>query len=321
MALEQLSVLNANFEAGVSDPPQSVWNEWLWGCDLAEPVTVDCLLNRAHLLGLLIARYRALREPELMDVCIRLPQMVHQGTRVSIMTARQLKDAIEDLQLHWSEYIQTRDVDELTELVDACMTRFGAFNLYPAVYQDVGMRDPTHSDRMAVLCVRRLASILCILYRHLDLMHRWVEPAGASDTSSMEEIQQFHIQSSMDEFHCHMMRADLPPAALMIYKQDFSGFYHCVSQAVYFHFPDYERKTQLELDALRSGDFPIHALASVREMYPDVALCYEDEIPAQGMWSWVLMGSRLYLFDGRDGSVFYSPNILRLMAVYLGAVR
>jgi len=312
-----LADLNAAFEAGASDPPDSVWEEWLWGCDLAEPVSVDCLLNRSHLLGLLIARYRARREPELMEVCVRLPHMVHQGTRVSCMTPRQLKDAIEDLQLHWAEYVDTRDVDELTELVDALLTRFGAFTLWPTVYQDVGMRDPTRPDRMAVLCARRLISILCVLYRHLDLLHRWIAPDDGAAQEGVEPIQQFHVQSSMDEFHVHMMRADLPPAALVIYKQDFAGFYHCVSQAVYFHFPDYERKAQLELDALRSGAHPVHALASVREMYPEVGVCYEDETPAPGAWSWILMGARLYLLDARDGRVFYSDNILRLMALYL----
>ena len=315
-SIMSLSTLNSNFETGVADPPQHIWDEWLWGCDLAEPVSVDCLLNRSHLLGLLIARYRALREPALMDVCVRLPRMVHQGTRVSLMTPRQLKDVVEDLQLHWAEYVETRDVDELTELLDASLTRFGTLNLLPAIYQDVGMRDATHADRMGVLCVRRLISVLCVLYRHLDLLHRWIEPVDGEPVA-MEPIQQFHVQSSMDEFHAHMMRSDLPPAALMIYKQDFAGFYHCVSQAIYFHFPDYERKTQFDLDTLSSGTHPIHALASVREMYPEIKICYEDEIPAQGSWSWMLMGARLYLLDARDGRVFYATDIRRLMAVYL----
>jgi hypothetical protein len=314
-----LSALNADFEAGVSDPPQHIWDEWLWGCNLAEPVSVDCLLNRAHLLGVLIARYRALREPGLTEVCVRLPHMVHQGTRVGLMTPRQLKDVIEDLQLHWAVYVETCDVDELTELVDACLTRFGAFNLKPSIYQDVGMRDAVHADRMGVLCIRRLISIMCVLYRHLDLLHRWVEPDSdvVAGVPAMESLQPFHVQSSMDEFHVHMMRSDLPPAALAIYKQDFAGFYHCVSQAVYFHFPDYERKAQLELDVLRGGMHPVHALASVREMYPEIHVCYEDENPTPGVWSWILMGARLYLLDARDGRVFYAPNIFRLMAVYL----
>jgi len=137
-----LSTLNSLFEAGDSDPPPSIWNEWLWDCDLAEPVTVDCLLNRMHLLGLLIARLRAVREPHLMDVCVSLPQMVHQSTRVVQLTPRQLKDVVEDLQMHWMRYQDEHtDADALAELVDALMARFGSFCLRPYTYDDVNMRD------------------------------------------------------------------------------------------------------------------------------------------------------------------------------------
>jgi hypothetical protein len=307
-----MSQLNSEFESQACDPPQEIWAEWLWGCDLAEPVTVDCMLNKAQLLGLLIARFRALREPHLMDVCIALPHMVHQGSRVGLMTPRQVKDVIEDLQLHWGTYVEGVDADELTELVDACMARFGFFLLYPAKYEDLGMRDAKEPERMNVLCARRLISILCVLYRHLDLLHRWVEPPEGAE-GKMEMIQEFHVQSSTDDYYKHAMHSDLPPAALLIYRQDFAGFYHCVSQAVYFHFPSYERKVQLDLDTLREGRHPVNLLAPVREMYPEIHLCYEDGVPKQGAWNWMLMGKRVYLLDTQRGCVYYSQDLLKLM--------
>jgi hypothetical protein len=310
-----LSAMNADFEASVSDPPQEIWDEWLWGCDLAEPVSVDCLLNKAHLLGVLIARYRALREPDAMEVCVTLPHMVHQSACVAQMTPRQVKDVIEDLQLHWSKYIESVEVDELTELIDACLARFGFFHLYQMHYEDVGMRDATDPGRMNILCTRRMISILCVLYRHLDLMHRWVEPVEKG--SRMEIIQEFHVQSSTDEYYKHAMHADLPPAALLIYRHDFAGFYHCVSQAVYFHFPAYERKPQLDLNTLREGCHPVHLLSAVREMYPEIHLCYEDDTPKTGAWNWMLMGKRVYLLDMAQSRVFYSPSLFRLMETYL----
>ena len=296
-----------------------MYQEWLWECDLAEPTSVDCLLNKAHLLGILIARFRALREPGLMDVCVKLPHMVHQGRRVCAMTPRQLKDAVEDLQLHWNIYIESQNIDELIELLDACMTRFGDFNLRPTLYEDVGMRDSVDPERMNVLCMRRLITIFCVLYRHLDLINRWIEPPQQASVE-MEEIQQFHVQSSMDEFHAHMMRSELPPAALVIYKQDFAGFFHCVSQAVYFHFPDYQRKPQLDLDTLRRGEHPVHALALVRDMYPEVCMCYEDETPKKGAWNWILMGKRLYLLDSDHRNLYYARSVFSLMAVYLSTM-
>jgi len=316
-----MSRMNSAFELTSADPPQEIWNEWLWGCDLAEPVTVDCLLNKSHLLGVLVARFRALREPHLMDVCVTLPNMVHQASRVALMTPRQVKDVIEDLQLHWGEYVEGTDVDELTELVDACLTRFGFFLLYPAHYEDVGMRDAKDPGRMNVLCVRRLISSMCVLYRHLDLLHRWIDPPEIDGDACMESIQEFHVQSSTDEYYKHVMHADLPPAALLIYRQDFAGFYHCVSQAVYFHFPSYERKVQLDLETLREGRHPVNLLAPVREMYPEIHLCYEDDTPKQGAWNWMLMGKRVYLLDMQEGRVFYSQNLLRLMEAYLRSMR
>ena len=307
-----MSKLNSEFESSACDPPQEIWNEWLWGCDLTEPVTVDCLLNKAQLLGLLIARFRALREPHLMDVCVSVPHMVHQGSRVALMTPRQTKDVIEDLQLRWGACVEEVDADELTELVDACMARFGFFHLYPAQYEDVGMRDAKDPGRMNVLCARRLISILCVLYRHLDLLHRCVEPSEEEERK-MEPVQEFHVQSSTDDYYKHAMHSDLPPAALLIYRQDFAGFYHCVSQAVYFHFPSYERKLQLDLDTLREGRHPVNLLAPVREMYPEIHLCHEDGTPKPGEWNWMLMGKRIYLLDAERGRVFYSPNLFLLM--------
>ncbi len=308
-----LSVLNSDFESGRSDPPASVWNDWLWGSDLLEPVTVDCLLNRCHLLGLLVARFRAMREPRLMDLCVTIPNMTYVNSRVSTMTARQLQDTVQDLQVHWREYADTLDSCELLELVDALMTRFGYFNLHPSVYEDVAMRDSVHSDRMSVLCIRRFVTTFCVLYRHLDLMHRWAEP---EETEAVEEIQEFHVQASMEAFYKHTMHADLPPASKTLYRQDFSGFYHCVSQAVYFHFPSYERRVQLGLADIRRGDRQVYTLAPLMEMYPEINLCYEDETPVQGKWNWYLACGRVYLLDD-TGNVWFHANIFRMAGFYL----
>jgi hypothetical protein len=313
--LMALSQANRDFEASVADPAPDVWGEWLWGCDLAEAVTVDSLLNKSHLLGLLIARYRALREPELMDVCVTLPNMTNQNCRVSTMSPRQVKDVVEDLQMHWPRYADEVDPEALAELVDACMCRFGYFNLHPTTYDDVGMRDPDHPDRMTVNCMRRMVSIMCVLYRHLDLMHRSVDPP--TDAPGMQEqIQDFHVQSSLDSFYQHSMHSDLPPAARVLYRQDFTGFYHCVSQVVYYHFQDYERRPQADIGLIRTGDSAIHTLAPVMEMYPDIHLCYEDECLRPGEWNWVLMGKRVYLVDAQSDVVYFSPNLLKLMAAY-----
>lgn len=37
--------------------PDSIWDEWLWGTDALQECHMDVMMNRMHLLGLLIARY------------------------------------------------------------------------------------------------------------------------------------------------------------------------------------------------------------------------------------------------------------------------
>ena len=49
-----VAALNRLLESGADLPsPAALWDRWLWG-------SPQCLLNEMHLLGLLIARYRAL---------------------------------------------------------------------------------------------------------------------------------------------------------------------------------------------------------------------------------------------------------------------
>ena len=314
-----LSTLNSLIESGECDPPPSIWHEWLWECDLAEPVTVDCLLNRMHLLGLLIARLRALREPALMDVCVSLPQMVHQHMRVAQLTPRQLKDVLEDLQMHWLRYQdEDTDPDTLSELVDALLVRFGCFCLRPYVYDDINMRDSAADDRMSVLTIRRIVTILCVLYRHLHMLvsARCVQ---AEDIAGVEcpQIQDYHVQASQEAFFKHAMHADIPPAAHLLYQQDFAGFYHCVSQVVYFHYPSYERRVQLPLERIRSGAEPVHTLAPLLELFPEIHLCFEDGNWKRGAWNWVLMGRRVYLVEPGLECVWHAPDLVTLLRVFL----
>lgn len=326
-----LAALNRGFESGESDPPPSVWDEWLWRCDLAEPVSVDCLLNRMHLLGLLIARYRARREPGLANLCVSLPHIVHQHANVSKLTPRQLKDLLEDLQMHWTMYLdggedaggqrrEAEDVETLAELVDALMVRFGCFCLHPFAYDDVNLCDPTAADRMSVLTIRRIVSILCVLYRHLHMLIVAQRPEDEEERApiAVPELQDYHVQASQEAFYRHSMHADIPPAARLLYQQDFSGFYHCVSQVVYFHYPSYERRVQISLERIRSGTEAVHTLAPVMELFPEIHLCYEDENWKQDAWNWVLMGRRVYLVGPAPRqAVWYARSMLTLLALYL----
>ena len=306
--------------------PPAVWDQWLWGCDLAEPVVGDAVLNKMHLLGLLLARYRALKEPRLMDVCICLPGLVHRNVSVATLTPRQLKDAVENIQVHWDRYIGTEDDDLLISTVDAFMIRFGAFNVRPFVYDDVNMRDPNCETRMSLHTIRRFVTIFCLLYRHLH-MHTM---AVTATTVHKCLLHAFHVQASEDAFHKHQMHAHLPPAARLLYRQDFSGFYHCVSQVVYYHFPSYDRPAQLQLDKICDGSEAVFSLAPVCELYPEIRVCYEDDDifahvnengqsqQQQEQWTWVLMGKRIYLLSPHR-EIFFSSNLMAMVSEFLNS--
>jgi hypothetical protein len=317
--MDSLPELNHLLERG-EELPGTVWDSWLWELDPAEPTSVNCMLNKMHLVGLIIARYRALREPSLTNVVLSLPHVVHARARVAVLTPRQLKDVVEDIQMRWTQLIEDPELeDKLVDTVDACMTRFGEFNLRPFAYDDVNMvESEQRADRMGHTVIRRFASIFLILYRHLHMLHscRRVE---SGDTSCVETVQDFHVQASMEAFYRHSMHMDLPPAARLLYREEFAGFYNCISQVIYLHFPEYQRKTQMSLEKIRAGTEPaLYSLSPLMEMYPEINLCQEDELWKKNAWNWVVMGTRVYLVNP-DKEIFYSKNLLLLLSHFCSA--
>ena len=280
------------------------------------PVSVHCILKRMHLLGLLIARYRALKEPALQDVCLNIPGIVNHQTNVSTLTPRQLKDVVDCVQMHWALYIESVPLETLLETVDACMARFGAMNSGPCLYKDVNMRDSACEHRMNLPTIRRFVSIFCVLYRYLHMEHFASEPTSIGE---FELIQECHMQASQETFYKLAMHSDLPPAARLLYRQDFAGFYHCISQVVYFHYPSYERAEQVSLAEIRASGPPVLSLAPVCEMYPEIGVCFEDDAPTPDAWNWFLMGKRVFLVRP-DGTVLRSPNLLVLLGAYISSL-
>ena len=307
-----VAALNRLLESG-QDLPDDIWDRWLWRTDAAEPGTPDCLLNEMHLIGLIIARYRALREPKLSEHVLNIPRLTHTRTRVANLTPRQLKDVLEDLQMHWVQYLETL-ADDVTDAVDACMVRFGEINLRPTTCDDVAMAESNGPpNRLSHVTLRRFVSIFFVLYRHLHMYHH-CQPPGEARALDVPQFEEYHVSASMEAFNRYTMHMDMPPAARLLYRQDFAGFYNCISQVVYFHFPSYERKVQLPVKTLRTEKHPIYALAPLMEMFPDIPLRYEDEQFEDGAWHWVIMAYRVYLVGPRR-EVFYSDDLITLVAI------
>jgi hypothetical protein len=71
--------------------------------------------------------------------------------------------------------------------------------------------------------------------------------------------------------------------------------YNCVTQVVYFHYPDYRRRTQQGLEDVRGGRSLVNCLSVALELEPDIPVCYEDDSLKPG-WNWMLVaGGRVYL--------------------------
>ena len=270
-----------------------------------ERLTAACMLNKSHLLGLLIARYKARYEPEAMRVRLGegLPNIVHGGLLVQDLSLRQLRDAVEDLQMHWGHYCST-DWDQASLALDALMARFGDLNLEqgrPALQDDPASLDPERPGWMSLSAVRRFTSLFLVLYRHVQMSSEALEVPLAGPNA---QVQGFHAQAGLEAFYEHSMLADLPPAARIIYKQDFMGMYHCVSQVVYMHFPNYARQKPPSLQDVREGASTVGTLSSALQLRPDITLAYEDDLLDPCAWTWVLLsgGSVFLVGPGRhDG--------------------
>jgi hypothetical protein len=155
-----------------------------------------------------------------------------------------------------------------------------------------------------------------VMHRHIHLLTtaEAVEPVPFDCA-----VAKHHLEASGDEFSLLCMNMQLPVAARLSYKHDFPGMYNHVSQVVYFHNAQYERTRRVGLAQVPEGD-PMQVLPALRQLYPGIALHYEEDhvdlSQGTGGWVWMALPGRVYLVDPR-GRAYHSPNVTSLMRVYL----
>ena len=281
--------LNRMFESGL-EMPAELWEQWLWETDPQEPAE---LLNKCHLLGLLLARYRGRYRAHLAELVPGFETIVHAQTPVNEFGLRQVRDQLDDLQLHWNTYVQ--HLDKCHELLDALMTRFG-------MLCDAGPHDDSESidpnGMISVAALRHFLAIFLILYRHVWLWNNCHEHKHEHQVS----INKYHVEASLDTFDTHSMVVQLPPAARLLYMQDFKGMYHNLSQVVYFHYPDYNAALQRPLDELQQG-LSYHSLAPLGQVCPDIPVLMEDEMPSHTSWI-LISGGHVFLWHNKANIVY-----------------
>lgn len=328
----ELSPLNNGLLA-LGELPQEVWHEWLWGTDPEEEYHIDVLLNRNHLLGLLVCRFKHLK-------CTDGGASFGAGSRMTIMDKpvqsmswRELKDTVANVLIEWPSFLDRlkqnirakQNLRQVMHLVNQCAARFGEL-AYTAAGEDV-MDDPSetqpsldreHGDKIMLTpsALRRMVGSLLIMFRHLHLLAVCTK---VQDQEYHAGISKYHYEASNDAFNLLCMHISLPVAARLNYRHDFPGMYNHVSQVVYFHNSQYTRIPRHPLGDIRNAS-AVHVLPAIQELYPEIPLKFEEDKfdptkPGEG-WYWLLLAGRVYLVTPQP-IVLYSDNVSDLLKVYI----
>ena len=322
----------------LQDLPEDTWDEWLWRTDPEEAYSPEVLMNRCQLLGFLVCLYKGTQQlqddPDLTDpVTARLTLLCKP---IHTLTLRQLKDTIENLQIEWPAFLKRLDDQKLSQsvdnsslqrvvaLLDQCFARFGALCLSSGgaeVMDDLSSVEPCKQYpgalRITTACIRRTVCTFMIFYRHVNLLA--VAERAPDNADHYDRISKYHMEASGDEFNLLCMHLSLPVAAKINYKHDFPEMYNHVSQVVFFHNSEYQRRPRARLEELR-GAGPEHVLPALMQLYPDVQVKYEEDridltAPGRG-WYWLVVAGRIYLV-GLGNRVWYSPDVVSLLQIYL----
>lgn len=270
-----------------------------------------------------------------MDASQRLTLMEKP---VKVMTLRELKDTIENIQIEWPAFLRRLEhnpcaqanLDAVLQLIDHCVGRFGQLCLSAydgEMLDDLGSVEAASGlegrFRVTRSCIRRTVCTFLVLYRHLHLLSvcttvpaQWTDPG----------ITKYHVEASNDDFNLLCMHLTLPVAAKLNYKHDFPGMFNHVSQVVFFHNSEYQRIPRAALEALSTASVE-HVLPALMQLYPAIGVRYEEDCvdlsesaPQTGKaeWFWMVVAGRVYLIDP-ERKVWYSSDVTSLLGVYLSA--
>lgn len=244
---EPLAGLNAELERSGALPPD-IWMRWLWQTDTEEALSPSVLLNRSHLLGLMVCRQQARRHRAGGRGASRADERMRlMDKSPAEMSLRELRDTMDNLLLEWPPFLARlgenpqaeENLAAVVELLDGCLARFGHLAENPGgpeAFNDSASTEP-HDDepdaggevrlRLSRPCLRRTLGAFLIMYRHLHL-HSIAEtvPPEPYDCG----LRKHHMEASQDEFNLLCMSYQLPVAARLTYKHDFPGMFNHVSQ-------------------------------------------------------------------------------------------
>jgi hypothetical protein len=242
-----LSDLNRELER-TGALPQDVWPRWLWQTDAEEPLSPSVLLNRSHLLGLLVCRHQARQQTPQPEAPPRGDERMRlMDKRPAAMSLRELRDTMDNLLLEWPQFLARLDANPhgaenlgaVVQLLDGCLARLGHLAEHPGdprTFNDPASTEPHEEElgpdgeplmRLSRPGLRRMLGAFLIMYRHLHL-HSVAEPVPPEPFDC--GLRKHHMEASLDDFNLLCMSFQLPVAARLTYKHDFPGMYNHVSQ-------------------------------------------------------------------------------------------
>lgn len=328
------------------DVNPDMWDNWLWFVDAREELNSKILLNEFHLTGLVLCRMSAMQvhsEPENKSLCGCTSENMQLDTTSLIgsfaldhkryveLSMRDLKNHVVQTQMHMYDMCLQESAEKTHAHLTALFTRLGELILYSeteeeTMYDDLdGLQPgPTGTKKSRIFTegtVRWYINVFYILFRSLYLYRTAKEPITRSDVTA---LQIFHIEATLDTFYEQTMRWDLPPGAVLCYQHEFVGMFNSISQVVYYNYPDYDRRRQLEWDLVAIGNHAIYSLAPLLSMYPDIELIHEEAplscVPGRASknafitnWRIMLTPGFLYLLSP-TGDVFYHENVCSLLS-------
>lgn len=310
------------------------WEKVLWETRATQEITTSCTLNEMHLLFLLIARARAVLCPtprHKIGALLQTPSAELLPKLVSELSLRELSDTVQNMQSLWGTLIEEEDPADLFRALDACMTRFGALarGVHPETVldcEDMVEEDGTRGRWLSNACIRTFSAFFFVAYRHAHLAAACFELGPAESLTF--EVHSHLVTASLDDFYRQSMYFDMPMAAILQYRHEFTGMFHSVTQVMYYNNPAYARRKQKGVDGVVSAESPEYMLPVMQQIHPNVPVLYEDDplppafaVPGSAdlwdpdeqlpsdpaSWAWIFLPGRLYLAC-RTGHLFRSTH-------------
>lgn len=149
-----------------------------------------------------------------------------------------------------------------------------------------------------------------------------------SDDTTVEQciVHEYHREASLDSFYEIDMIMTVPTSSVVEYQDKFRHLFHSVSQVVYYHFPNYQRRRQVSMAELSGcGVSPRYILPLLLEVDPTIQVLYEHTgagcraTHAMHEYAWTVLGPFILLVDANMQS-YCARDLRTLLRFKIGNV-